>query len=255
MAKKFQVVTRSTPMRDEPDPFGILTSEILYGETVETISHHGDFLKCRNLQDGYEGFVIKAALSDEILEATHKIIRLHSFIYSEPDFKTLTITYLSFLSHVTLTGAEENGFAEIIGGGWIWADDIAPLNHQSKNHLKTAQMFLNLPYLWGGKSSRGIDCSGLTQLSLQHAGILDCPRDSIDQEKARFGKKVEFGDPENPDKLKSGDLVFLKGHVGIMVDESNILNATSRTMDVRIEPLHEITAYYEGGVKSVRRLT
>lgn len=253
MAKKFQVVTRSTPMRAHPDPFDSLTSELLYGEIVETISHSGDFLKCQNLQDGYEGFVIKSALSDEILEPTHKIIRLHSFLYSDPDYKTPTITYLSFQSQITTTGNTENGFAEIEGGGWIWADDIAPLGHKAKNIVHTAEMFLNLPYLWGGKTSRGVDCSGLVQLALQHSGLIDCPRDSIDQQHAPLGDKIDFEDAQTPQNLKAGDIIFLEGHVGIMIDNENILNATARTMDVRIEKLSEITGFYDGGVlKAIR---
>ena len=253
MAKKFQVVTRSVPMLAEPDTFASMTSEILYGEVVETISHHGDFLKCKNLGDDYEGFVPKEALSDELIVPTHKVIRLHSFVYREPDFKTLTITHLSFLSSLTLTGERENGFCEIEGGGWMWEDDLAPIDHKAPNHLQTAMMFLNLPYLWGGKTSRGVDCSGLVQLALQHAGHL-CPRDSHLQEKVRFGEKIDFGDSDHPENLQRGDIVFLKGHVGIMSDKTHILNATSRTMDVRIESLNDIIPHYEGGLRKVIRI-
>lgn len=253
MAKKFQVVTRSTPIREHADSMGTVTSELLYGETVETISHHGNFLKCMNLQDGYEGYVIKEALSDEILEPTHKVIRLHSFFYADPDFKTPPPTYLSFQSTVTATGNKENGFSEIEGGGWIWSEDLAPMGHKAKNIASTAYMFLNLPYLWGGKTSRGVDCSGLVQLALHHAGCI-CPRDSADQEREIQGQSVDFENASTPKNLQKGDLVFLKGHVGIMMDEENILNATARTMDVRIEKLSDITEFYDGGVRKVIRL-
>lgn len=253
MAKKFQVVTRSTPIREHPDHFSTLTSELLYGETVETISHHGNFLKCININDGYEGYVIKEALSDDILTPNKKIVRMHSFVYSDPDFRTPTITYLSFLSAITTTGNTENGFSEIEGGGWLWSDDLAPMEHKAKNITTTAQMFLNLPYLWGGKTSRGVDCSGLVQLALHHAGQT-CPRDSGDQEFEIHGTNVDFGNEYTPANLQKGDIVFFKGHVGIMMDESNIINATARTMDVRIEKLSDITKFYEGGVTKVTRL-
>jgi cell wall-associated NlpC family hydrolase len=253
MAKKFQVVTRSTPMLEAADVYSPLTSEILYGEVVETIAHSGDFLKCRNLTDGYEGFVTKDALSDEIIEPTHKIIRLHSNIYAEPEFKTVPITHLAFLSGVSLSGEVENGFAEIEGGGWIWNDDLTPIDFKAAMPLKTAMMFSGMPYLWGGKTSRGLDCSALVQLALQHSGI-SCPRDSGDQEKAKLGKGIPFEKESVPDGLTSGDLVFFKGHVGIMLDDTNILNATSRTMDVRVEALGDIIPLYDGGITAVRRL-
>lgn len=253
MAKKFQVITRSTFMLIAPDTQSALASEVLYGEIVETISHSGDFLKCKNLSDNYEGFIEKSSLSDEIIEPTHKIIRLHSFIYAEPDYKTMALTYLSFLSGLSLSGERENGFVEIEGGGWIWENDLAPINHKAPNIAQTAEMFLGLPYLWGGKTSRGLDCSGLVQLSLQHAGFL-CPRDSIDQRKASIGKKVEIENPDAPCNLVRGDIIFFKGHVGIMCDSEHIINATVRTMDVRIEPLIEMSKNYENGILAVKRL-
>lgn len=252
MAKKFQVVTRSAPMRAQADPYSAFTSELLYGEIVETISHHGNYLKCRNLKDDYSGYVLKESFSDEILESTHKVIRLHSFLYGEPDYKSPSITYLTFLSSLTLTGKEENGFSEIDGGGWIWSDDLAPVSHASKNIAVTANMFSGLPYLWGGKTSRGLDCSGLVQLALQHAGY-ECPRDSGDQAKELDFDKIDFKDPHNPENLKKNDIVFFEGHVGIMVNDIELLNATARTMDIRTEKLVDITSDYEGGITKVLR--
>ncbi|MFP4313261.1 MAG: C40 family peptidase, partial [Alphaproteobacteria bacterium] len=182
-----------------------------------------------------------------------KIIRLHSFFYGEPDFKTPPATYLPFLSTFSLTGETENGFSEIEGGGWIWSDDIAPIEHHAPNMAATAQIFLNLPYLWGGKTSRGVDCSGLVQLALHHAGYA-CPRDSSDQEKAIKGENIDFVDAYAPQNLQKNDIVFLKGHVGIMLDETRFINATSRSMSVSIEDIKEITAHYEGGIRKVVRL-
>lgn len=253
MAKKFQVVTRSAPLLATPDAQEPLASELLYGEVVETIAHNGDFLKCRNLRDGYEGFVAKSSLSDEIIDPTHKIIRPHSNIYAEPDYKTQPITHLSFLSGLALSGEEEDGFVEIEGGGWIWGADIQEIDEKGASPLGTAQLFLGVPYLWGGKTSRGLDCSALVQLALQHTGA-DCPRDSKDQAKAKLGERLEIDEPRNPSGLKTGDIVFFKGHVGIMVDNAQILNATARSMDVRVEKLADITQHYEGGVLSAFRL-
>tara|TARA_B100000780_G_scaffold194112_3_gene136893 strand:+ start:52 stop:813 length:762 start_codon:yes stop_codon:yes gene_type:complete len=253
MAKKFQVVTRSAPLMAAPDPYSGLTSELLYGEVVETISHSGDFLQCKNLSDDYTGYVTKESLSEEIIAPTHKIIRLHSNIYAEPDFKTIPITHLAFLSGLTLTGEIENGFAEIEGGGWIWNDDLAPIHFKAASPLNTAKMFLGVPYLWGGKTSRGLDCSALVQIAMEHSGH-HISRDSKDQQKSGIGSSVQFDGSEHPKGLQAGDLVFFKGHVGIMADSEHIVNATSRTMDVRIEPLKDIVSHYDGGITSIRRL-
>lgn len=254
MAKKFQIVTRSAPFLSAPHDHAELASELLYGEIVETIGHHGDFLHCKNLSDHYEGYVDKSNLSDEIIEPTHKVIRLHSFIYAEPDYKSGAITYLSFLSGLALSGESEGGFSEIEGGGWIWTADLAPIDDKEENIVKTAEMFLGLPYLWGGKTSRGLDCSGLTQLCLHHAGYLDCPRDSGDQRKAQLGVRLDISDPYAPTNLLEGDLVFFKGHVGIMRNSTDIINATARSMSVVAEPLADIIPHYEGGILGIKRL-
>lgn len=254
MAKKFQIITRSAPFLSAPHEHAELASELLYGEIVETIGHHGDFLHCKNLSDQYEGYVGKNNLSDEIIDPTHKIIRLHSFIYAEPDYKSGAITYLSFLSGLALSGDRENGFIEIEGGGWIWEDDLAPINHTAENIAKTAEMFLGLPYLWGGKTSRGLDCSGLVQLCLHHAGHTECPRDSGDQRKAQLGVRIDVSDPYAPSGLQESDLVFFKGHVGIMRNSSDIINATARSMSVLSEPLTDIIQHYEGGIVGIKRL-
>ncbi len=252
MAKKFQVVTRSAPFLLEPDPFAELASEILYGETIETISHHGDYLKAKCLTDGYEGYIEKIALTEDLVDFSHRIIKLHSFVYNEPDYKTRGVTYLSFMSRLSVTGEEENGFAEIEGGGWIWADDIAPASYKIEDYTRAAEMFIGLPYIWGGRTSRGVDCSALLQLAMMHTQI-PCPRDSGDQRKGIKAGNIELSNAYAPEGLQRGDLVFFKGHVGIMTDNAHILNATARTMDVRIEELADMSRHYDGGILSVKR--
>ena len=110
--------------------------------------------------------------------------------------------------------------------------------------VETAMKFLDTPYLWGGRSCAGIDCSGLVQISLMAAG-LECLRDTKDQ----IGT---IGTKASP-PLKRGDLVFFEGHVGIMVDEENLLNATSRHMKTIIEPVDHVKDAYNG-ILNIKRL-
>ena len=121
-----------------------------------------------------------------------------------------------------------------------------PVGADKGDDLATSALkFLGTPYLFGGRSSGGIDCSGLSQVVLQFHGH-DSPRDS--------GPQLRAGLEGQPEDWQRGDLVFFKAHVGIMVDAENILNATARTMDTRIEPLADLTAIYDGGILGYRRL-
>ncbi|HRQ61788.1 MAG TPA: C40 family peptidase, partial [Alphaproteobacteria bacterium] len=111
---------------------------------------------------------------------------------------------------------------------------------------ETALKFAGTPYLWGGRTGYGIDCSGLVQAALLAAGIA-CPRDTKDQ--IHIGKDVASTTPP-----KRGELVFFERHVGIMVDNTRIFNATARTMDARIEKLDDMAAQYQGGILARREI-
>ena len=126
----------------------------------------------------------------------------------------------------------------------MFESHLVPLDQKREDFVETALMFLGAPYLWGGRSIGGIDCSGLVQLSLMAAGIC-CPRDSHEQ--------IEVGKKASPDDLQRGDLVFFKGHVGIMLDDQHILNATSRSMDTRIEIVDHLAEIYDG-ILDIRRI-
>jgi cell wall-associated NlpC family hydrolase len=135
--------------------------------------------------------------------------------------------------------------------GFIWRAHLAPLEAPAPDFVAVAEALIGAPYLWGGKSSLGVDCSGLVQIALLSAGK-EAPRDS-DMQEARLGSPVERDAP-----LRRGDLVFWKGHVGIMRDAETLLHANGTHMLVSSEPLALVRernlSAGAGDITNIRRL-
>jgi cell wall-associated NlpC family hydrolase len=243
----YQIVTRSAPLYAAPNAGSEMVSEMLFGETLQALEDQGGWIKARSLRDSYEGYVAIETLGTEILDPTHQVSALQSFVYRKPDYKDPPLTAIPFLARLTLMGEPaQNGFVEMEGGGWIWAGHLEDITETHADYTATALRFVGTPYLWGGRSVRGLDCSGLVQLALLAAGR-PCPRDTKDQ--IHLGQAADIARPP-----RRGDLVFFERHVGIMTDEHHILNATARTMDARVEMLDEMVKHYKGGVLAIRRL-
>jgi cell wall-associated NlpC family hydrolase len=142
-----------------------------------------------------------------------------------------------------------DGFVRIAPDGFVWAEHLAPLDRFAPDWVATAERFLGAPYVWGGRTHHGIDCSGLVQIALASAGIA-APRDT-DQQEAVLGSAIASLARER------GDLVFWNGHVGIMLDATRLLHANAFHMQVEIEPLADAIARIApvaGPVTSIRRL-
>ena len=223
------------------------SNELLYGEAVETLEETGDWLRIKSVHDDYEGFIAAGSTAPH-QNKTHRVKAPQTHGYSAPDFKSPAPQPLYFLSPVHVTGKTRNGFSQIGSGCWVFEEHLCPLSETQDGFVETALMFLGAPYLWGGRSVNGIDCSGLVQVALMAAGI-ECPRDTH-QQFSSFGEEVEF----NNAPLERGDFVFFKGHVGLMLDGENILNASSRSMDTRIESLKHLIDVYDG-ILAVRRVS
>ncbi|MFK7839114.1 MAG: NlpC/P60 family protein [Bdellovibrionales bacterium] len=253
MAKKlYQVLADSVVMTDTAEMIAEATNELLFGEQVEVIGRDDDeWVECRVLHDGYTGFVPHGELDTEITAPTHKISNIRGFAYTEADYKSPPVRSLSFGSPLSVF-MEENGYALLMQGGWVPLEHITPIETHEPDIVKTAEKFIGIPYLWGGRTSIGLDCSALVQLSLAEAGVKS-PRDSKDQIES-VGDKIEFGDTIAYATLQRGDLVFFDGHVGIMVDDKYIINATARHMCVVVEELDVVSEAY-GGILAVRRVT
>jgi cell wall-associated NlpC family hydrolase len=240
-----RIAVPSAFLRGRPDRSAEATTELLHGEDVAVTFSRADWAEIENLTDGYRGFIETDALGASGDQATHRVDALRSHIYPEPNLKVTPSTALSFGSRVRPRG-ERNGFVELSSGGWIFARHLAPMDTTEPDYARTALRFLGVPYLWGGRTSLGLDCSALVQLSLAAAGIA-APRDSGPQRSA-LGQRVLGDAPPRP-----RDLVFWPGHVGIMVDGEHIVHANAYFMAVTYEPLAAVSARVEAKPE-IRRL-
>jgi cell wall-associated NlpC family hydrolase len=178
---------------------------------------------------------------------------LRTFVFDRPDLKSSPLMALSMNAKLAAGEAQKN-FMRIEGSGWIFSGHIAPLLQVERDFVAVAERFIGAPYLWGGRDSIGIDCSGLVQMSLEATGV-KALRDSSMQAET-VGEVIQ----PTPDfsNLKRGDLVFWPGHVGIMLDEKRLIHANAWHMATEIELLADAVARIAkvaGEVKVVRRLT
>ncbi len=245
-ATPMRVAAPSAFLRGRPDAKAEALTELLFGEDVTVSFSRADWAEVENLTDGYKGFVQAAALDQTGPAPTHKVIALRSLVYPEPNLKVPAIGALSFLSRIR-PGDERNGFVELAKDVWIFGGHLGPIDWVERDHVKTALRFMEAPYLWGGRTAQGLDCSALVQLSLAAAGIA-APRDSGPQRIA-LGQRV-LGDAQP----RAGDLIFWPGHVAIMLQDGMVVHANAHHMAVTIEPLAAVTMRV-GTAPEVRRLT
>ena len=223
-------------MRASPDATAGQTSQLLFGETFDVFETSNGWAWGQAKRDDYVGYVEAARLTADPLPTTHRLSALASHIYPAPDLKTCPVQAVHMGAALALKDTPPvKGFAELHSGGWIYARHLMPLGAVEPDYVATAQKFLGAPYLWGGKSSAGLDCSALVQIALFAAGI-SVPRDSDLQRKA-LGPLLAPGTA-----LRRGDIAFFPGHVGIMLDEHQLLHANASHMAVSIDPLAEVIA-------------
>lgn len=248
-----RVVAPSAPLRREPRPDASLDTEALMGECVQVYERHEGWAWAQLSADGYVGYLPDDALRPPTAPPTHRVVALRSFVYPGPSIKLPPSASLSLGAALAVTSTQGD-FAVLDDGGHVFARHLAALDRSEPDFVAVAERFLGVPYLWGGKTSLGLDCSGLTQLALAAAGIA-APRDS-DMMEASLGRPVAFD--ESLGGLLRGDLVFWRGHVGILTDPHTLLHANGHTMDVHREPLRaardRIRDKSFGAITSIRRL-
>jgi len=251
-----RVIEAVAPLHRAPRPDAGIDTEALWGETLRVYDEDEEGWSWVQLdRDGYVGWMpAHAILKGEAPAPTLRVATLATFVYPALTIKQPPLARLSFLSPVRPIGErEENGrrFVVTTEGGAIVADHLEPIDARRPDPVAVAETFLGLPYLWGGRSSLGIDCSGLVQTALSACGLA-CPRDT-DQQEAGLGEAV----PLDPSLWRRGDLLFWPGHVGMVRDGASFVHATGHTMTVTIEGLAEGLARIEAAgspLRSVRRV-
>lgn len=235
-------------LRGEPDAKARHTSQLLFGETFTVYDTKDGWSWGQCGTDGYVGWTRTQSLSPELFDPTHVVTAVRSFLFPEPDLKTPPRDAIPLGAPVAVLRTV-NGYCELAGGGWLYGRHLSTPDALEPDPVATAERLLGVPYLWGGRTPLGIDCSGLAQLALLRAGI-PCPRDS-DMQRDEVGALLSADGAGMA--YRRGDLVFFPGHVGLMLDGERLLHATAYTMTVVIEPLHEVAAR-AGGISAVRRL-
>ncbi|MDP3898228.1 MAG: NlpC/P60 family protein [Mesorhizobium sp.] len=220
-------------LRRAPRPDAGLDTQLLLGDDVLVFEDIEGFAWVQAERDGYVGYVGSEALSARADNPTHIVSAPRTFIYPGPDMKLPALRALSLGSRLAVTGLEERrgtSYALLASGEAVVAIHLRQMDDHVPDYVAVAELLLNVPYLWGGVSAFGIDCSGLVQLSMRLAGR-DVLRDS-DMQAASIGRSLDAASDK-----RRGDLVFWKGHAAIMTDPGTILHANGRTMTVALEPL------------------
>lgn len=226
------------PVEDlRPAPGAMRDRQLLWGEEVTTYERHDGWAFVRAARDGYVGYMRAEALG-EPREATHRVAVPATHLYEGESIKSPDLAHLSFGARITVD-YECRHFWQT-ADGYIPKKHLRPLDKPFTDPVTVAQGFFGAPYLWGGNSILGLDCSGLVQAAMLACDI-DCPGDSDLQEQA-LGRET-YGDP------RRGDLWFWKGHVGLVVDEETLIHASGHHMAVVYEPLKaaELRIQAQGG--------
>jgi cell wall-associated NlpC family hydrolase len=250
--EEFEISDAITPLRGEPSSDATLLTQALKGERVTIYDRNGEGWAWGQLQsDGYVGWLPDRALTKPAGAPTHKITALRTFAFPGPSIKLPPVDTL--LMGTVLAVVSEDGAFAVTSEGWhLPLPHVGRIDQHADDFVTIAERFAGTPYLWGGKSSLGIDCSGLVQIALNAAGI-DCPRDS-DMQQDSLGRAL---DPAEAKKLRRGDLIFWKGHVAIARDADTIVHANAHHMATAIENTRDAIARIKAAgseITAIKRL-
>ena len=252
------VIRDGAPLRFTPDRGAGLESQLIYGEIFQVYDERNGWCWGQNLSDGYVGYVPATDLAENMPAPDHQVAALHSHLYTEPDLKRPVADIISMLAQVKIIDVEGK-FCRIASGHWLHSRHLVSLDYSTQDFIGTALKFIGVPYLWGGRTAFGLDCSSLVQLALGMAGIT-VPRDSDLQEAGpdAVGSLVEMADEQDFSHLEEGDLVFFPGHVGLFVNGWRFLHANAFDMQVSLHGFSDVLDRANrdnAGVSSIRRIT
>ena len=203
-----------------------VVSQILYGERFKILSRRRGWMKIRSLYDKYIGFIKDKKYVKE-LKISHKVSNIQANIFNKPNIKTKKNLYFgSKLSAIE----KRNGFIRFEKNRWIKLKDIKKITHKEKDFIKIFKLFLKTKYVWGGKTSKGIDCSALLQMFFYYNNLF-YPRDTKDQ--------IKYSKKKKSKKFKKGDIIFWEGHVAICINSKQLIHAYGPEKRVIIMPITE----------------
>jgi cell wall-associated NlpC family hydrolase len=250
--EEFEVTTAIAPLREAPFADAALLTQALKGEQVTIYDHNGEGWAWGQLNsDGYVGWIPEYALAKPTGVPTHKVIAIRTLTFPGPSIKLPPLDALPMGATVAVA-REDGAFAVTRDGHYLPHRHLAPLDTNAGDFVAVAERFVGTPYLWGGKSSLGIDCSGLVQVSLTAAGT-GCPRDS-DMQQDGLGRELNAAESK---RMQRGDLIFWKGHVAIARDASTIVHANAHHMATVIENAKDAIARIKAAgseVAAIKRL-
>jgi cell wall-associated NlpC family hydrolase len=250
--ESLEITEAIAPVRQAASSEAELMTQALKGERVTIYDRNGEGWAWGQLsRDGYVGWLPDASLAKPLMAPTHKVTAVRTFAFPGPSIKLPPINMLVMESLLTMT-REDGTFAVTSEGWYLPKQHLGALDRFENDFVDVAERFVGTPYLWGGKSNLGIDCSGLVQIALNAAGT-GCPRDS-DMQQDGLGRSV---DPAQADKLQRGDLIFWKGHVAIVRNASTIVHANAHHMATAIENTRDAIARIKAAgseIATIKRL-
>jgi cell wall-associated NlpC family hydrolase len=248
----FEISDSIAPLRGAPSSEAMLLTQALMGERVTIYDRNGEGFAWGQLNsDGYVGWLPDRALAKPAAAPTHKITALRTFAFPGSSIKLPPVDTLVMGAAVTVI-RDDGVFAVTRGGWYLPRRHVGPIDRHADDFVAVAEQFAGTPYLWGGKSSLGIDCSGLVQVSLNAAGM-GCPRDS-DMQQDGLGRALDAAESR---KLRRGDLMFWNGHVAIARDADTIVHANAHHMATTIENTREAIARIKAAgseITAIKRL-
>lgn len=254
-AQPYRIATSIAPVHPRPSADADLDTEALGGEAVRVYEIKNHWAWCQLAGDGYVGYIPADYLAAGAPPPpTHKVSSPEAFAYAGPTARSKPARAWLFGAAINVTSEAPDGFLELGDGSFIGHRHVEPIGSTVADHVETAMKMLGAPYLWGGKSIRGIDCSGLVQLALLRAGVA-CPRDTDMQ------ANMLPGDLDLTDNILShlqrGDIVYWPGHVGIMINATDMLHANGTNMSTTIDSVEDVASRSRKGgplVSAVKRL-
>lgn len=250
--EEFEIAEAIAPLRNGPSADAELATQALLGERVTIYDRNGEGFAWGQLNnDGYVGWLPDRALAKPGAAPTHKVTALRTFAFPGPSIKLSPADTL--VMGTTLAVVREEGAFAVTRQNWyLPRQHVCRIDEMAEDFVAVAERFVGTPYLWGGKSSLGIDCSGLVQVALNAAGT-GCPRDS-DMQRDGLGHLIGLAESS---PLQRGDLIFWKGHVAIARDAETIVHANAHHMATVIENTRDAIARIKAAgseITAIKRL-